>query len=332
MLVSKQVTNDSLVHGFPRFLKPEDYVYFGLGSVDVLIFLITCIQLIRIIRNERMQKLVENIHTEQTSPSRTLSTNTRHSNINTAIGPTKWSGKKSFHGIIMACMFIRGCFFLALPYALHHNFEWPMAWLVFFIQFATCFFILAYLMLLLFWADFYYKIDGSPVGVFVKLRYQLLAFSISFGILFLSFCILLICVRNSVEAVSNVDILSSVVVSVIFLGIAVAFLYYGVRLSRLLDKFRLFSSRKQSQTRKVVGVAISCTVCFTGRACFVLYSAGIALNHPEEDFNAPWSVSLFFFLVFETIPICLMLFLLRKLPGLKPDPAGKPLLRSSLSG
>jgi len=108
--------------------------------------------------------------------------------------------------------------------------------------------------------------------------------------------------------------------------IGCAFFYYGVKLYILLKTYRLLSERKRVQTLKVVGTAVGCTFCFLTRSGVVLYSIQESLSmESHKDFSVSWPVVFFFFFFLETVPIILMLFLLRKLPKYKADSL-KPLL------
>lgn len=116
------------------------------------------------------------------------------------------------------------------------------------------------------------------------------------------------------------DNVAESVMSVLSVGVAVGFLYFGIRLWLVLRHYRIISVRKRNQTRKVVGVACITTMCFATRAVLIGWSVTLALTRPDtRQWNTPWELVAFFFLGLETFPVALMLFLLRKLPNWKLD-------------
>jgi len=188
-------------------------------------------------------------------------------------------------------------------------------------------FFMAYFMLLLFWADFYYRVDGSSKGVFSKFRIPIAIAVSALGLFYVCIAILSIVFCKMDNQAEMVDEVSSTTLSFFFFVVGIAFLYFGIRLTIVLQKFRLLN-RKKSQTRKVVGVAVLCTLCFVARASVVMFTVVKSIiSFNKQEFNAPWEVSLAFFLLLEALPIALMLFLLRKLPVVRADlGSNKPLL------
>jgi len=159
------------------------------------------------------------------------------------------------------------------------------------------------------------------LNTYVHISVMLLAFLSS-----LAFVVLAILWIGDDKKVNKLDMVSAAGMSFFALIIGCAFFYYGVKLYILLKTYRLLSESKRVQTLKVVGTAVGCTVCFLTRSGVVLYSIQESLSmESHKDFSVSWPVVFFFFFFLETVPIILMLFLLRKLPKYKADSL-KPLL------
>jgi len=272
------------------------------------------IQLFRILLNDRVQKDGD----PGAEEGKKL--------VNDAKKPPKrkWSGKKLFHLIITLCMIVRGSFFLLQPSFTHGDFPWHTSVLIIWIQAASMLFLLAYFNLLLFWAEFYYSVAGkTQKQVADTMRIPLLLFMLFIVAISATFLILSLLWLNDDILAEKLDMISSAVMSFLAVLVGCGFLSYGIRLYLLLRKYQLISPRKRAQTWKVVGVAVGCTICFLTRAGIVLYSLRQATQGFNKNFNAPWAVVFVFFFFLEVVPICLMLFLLRKLPNWKK---GKPSL------
>jgi len=158
-----------------------------------------------------------------------------------------------------------------------------------------------------------------------KMRVPLQIIMIFTAAISITFLILSILWINNDLMADSLDEISSLVMSFLAVLVGFGFLYYGIRLYLLLRKYRLISPRKRAQTWKVVGVAVGCTICFITRAGIVLYSLMEASKNFNKNFDAPWPLVFVFFFFLETVPITMMLFLLRKLPNWKAD-GTKPLL------
>jgi len=205
------------------------------------------------------------------------------------------------------------------PLFLHDDLPYNTSLAVAWEQIASFLFLLAYFNLLLFWAEFYYNVDGSHKKMQKKFRVGLILITAVIGILSITFVVLAILFEHSDENAERLDDITAGIMSILAIAVGFGFFYYGIRLYLLLRKYRLISPRKRAQTWKVVGVAVGCTVCFLTRAGLILYSVSLAWRSFKHSFNAPVPVIFFFFFCLETVPICMMLFLLRKLPNWKND-------------
>ena len=111
-----------------------------------------------------------------------------------------------------------------------------------------------------------------------------------------------------------VDDCFGMISSVLSLFIAIGFLYYGIQLNLVLRRFRMLSTRKAAQTRKVVGVAVLASLCFVARSCLYIWSTVTSWENPSTQFSVSWPIMLVFFFCLETVPVSLMLYLLRRIP------------------
>ena len=175
---------------------------------------------------------------------------------------------------------------------------------------------LAYMFLLLFWADFYYHLTNEESDLFKKRRIELVAATIVFILINLAFTIILFTWggRNPHHDLW-VDDIWALLSAVIFIGIAFGFLMYGTRLHRFMSQM---GERKASQAQLIVIVGTVCTVCFLFRAAVMIFSA--AKNAPWENegdeacFNLTQWFTFIYFFFSELVPIAMMMFLLRSLP------------------
>jgi len=207
------------------------------------------------------------------------------------------------------------------------DFQWPASIVIIWVQAASVLFLFAYFNLLLFWAEFYYNVDGSYNNVNRRMRVCSIVTTFFMAMITIVFVALALLWMDNNELAYQLDEISSIVLCVLAILVGCAFLYYGIRLYILLHQYKHISPKKRAQTTKVVGVAVGCTICFLTRAAIVFYSVVEASKNFNRGFDAPWFVVFIFFFALETIPICLMLFLLRKLPNWKSH-GTKPLLDS----
>jgi len=273
-----------------------------LGGVDMVVFIAALLMFVRILRNEKeAYESVNSQEGEVTSSPR-----------------KKLSGKKLFHGIIVLFLLVRGTFFLANPFYINSEAEFysdsmDVAWK----QLGSLLFFLAYFFLLLFWADFYYRVSRSHIRVFSTLRTPLLIFLALLGGLVIAYCVVAVALEMPSNTAGLFDDVSACVIASLSLMVAVGFLYYGIRLVAVLRGYSSLSLRKQTQTRKVVAVAVGCTLCFSFQAIFILYSA--ALQIERGTYSKEWDVNNYvvflFFFCLETLPVVSMLYLLRKQGG-----------------
>eukprot|EP01119_Soliformovum_irregulare_P020995 TRINITY_DN6880_c1_g1_i1.p1 TRINITY_DN6880_c1_g1~~TRINITY_DN6880_c1_g1_i1.p1 ORF type:complete len:321 (-),score=42.04 TRINITY_DN6880_c1_g1_i1:29-991(-) len=280
------------------------YTSYGIGVVDITLTIVALVQLLRILIHERRYaQSVRNFRM-----------------LNPDEGPkqaSSWSGKKAFHLIILLCMFDRGTFFLV---TLPLNTLLPDTIETLWIQSGSLLFLVAYFMLLMFWAKFYYSIRGIGREMAPKLERAVNIIFVGSVVALIGFLIVCVVFLKNDQMAPKLDTIAGGVVAGMELTVGAGFFYFGIKLALLARQFHLLSSRKRAQTSKVVTVAAGCTLCFITRSVLILYSMYNAWNLPyARQFDAPWYVVLIFFLVLETIPVTLMLFLLRKLPTVKGD-------------
>jgi len=292
-------------------------VGYTLAFLNLLLFLISMIQFIRILLNERelavRVKALSLISNGTWNPKESFRRQKR------------WNWKKAFHAIIIVCTLVRGLFFIFQPWYTERddNISWIDSLYVVWYQWGSALFLAAYFMLLLFWGDFYYQVNGRTDTCFGRMKTILCSFLFIVLCSLSTFVLLAFGWAKDGTRMAWLDLISSAVIGVLSILISLAFLYYGILLYLGLSKYRVFNATKVAQTFKVGSVAFVCTVCFATRASLVLYSLLKAINDQsfERNFDLAWFWVLIFFFIFEVLPIALMLFLLRKLPNWKEDPS-----------
>ena len=92
---------------------------------------------------------------------------------------------------------------------------------------------------------------------------------------------------------------------------------YGIENSKHLEYNLLV---RKTNFVKIVFVCIGCTISFTLRAFLDLLSVYYTLTDIENNtgdvkqWSGPWGLYFAFYFFFETVPVAMMLFLLRKIP------------------
>jgi len=292
------------------------YVEFVVGIADLLVFSVALAMFARLLINEK--KAYEQINTFEGD---------------VGAKRKKLSGKKLFHGIIILFLFVRGTYFLVNPFFVDGDLpayteSMNAAWK----SLGSLIFLLAYFFLLLFWADFCYRVSRSHIRVFVSLRTPLLVFLSLITVLAICVCVVSIALGMDPNASSKFDMSLAAIMALLALFVAVGFFYYGVRLIVVLRAYSSLSMRKQAQTRKVVAVAVGCTLCFLTQSIMILVSVFAELSSGDtgRSWSVPdWVVFVFFFGL-ETVPSVAMLYLLRKhaLPQSQSErEANAPLMR-----
>ncbi|KAL6205570.1 hypothetical protein ACLB2K_022828 [Fragaria x ananassa] len=182
-------------------------------------------------------------------------------------------------------------------------------------------FLTTYAILVLFWAEIYYKArNESTHGL------RLSFYAINAAVYLVQIIIWLIMWRNPIPVV----VLSS---KLFFAGVslfaAVGFVMYGGRLFLMLKRFPVESRGRRKKLREVGYVTAICFTCFVVRCVMMGFCAFDkaadldVLNHPV--------LSLVYYLLVEIFPSSLVLFILRKLPRRNSAmiPQFQPLLASS---
>ncbi|KAL6199307.1 hypothetical protein ACLB2K_029091 [Fragaria x ananassa] len=182
-------------------------------------------------------------------------------------------------------------------------------------------FLTTYAILVLFWAEIYYKARNESTH---GLRPSF--YAINAAVYLVQIIIWLIMWRNPIPVV----VLSS---KLLFAGVslfaAVGFVVYGGRLFLMLKRFPVESRGRRKKLREVGYVTAICFTCFVVRCVMMGFCAFDkaadldVLNHPV--------LSLVYYLLVEILPSSLVLFILRKLPRRNSAmiPQFQPLLASS---
>jgi len=235
--------------------------------------------------------------------------------------PKKMLPKKVFHMTIVLAMLLKSLFFIVHPLLVSKTIILPYSLIVGWFEAASFFMFLAFLALVLFWADFYDFLENSITKPFFKRRVTRVILGMIFGILallFTSLIVLLIFWRNDEDSLSDMQMIAEMVIAVMFLAAGLAYTVYGLRLASLLRRVRLAGS----SAVKIALVASSITSCFVARAILILYVLlKIHFHEPPNNikFDNTALVELLYCFVTEILPTILMLFFLRKLPRWKEN-------------
>jgi len=195
----------------------------------------------------------------------------------------------------------------------------PSALIVAWFESAVFCLFLAFLALVLFWADFYDYLENGAAVTFFKRSQVRLLLGCLFGILVLlisGFFVLLVLWRNETASLAKLQMFSEMIIAGMFLAAGLAYTVYGLRLASLLSRVRLASG----SALKVALVASSITICFVTRSVLILYilwPIGFKANSFTLDFKISPLVEFLYCFVTEILPTFLMLFFLRKLPRWK---------------
>jgi len=229
--------------------------------------------------------------------------------------------KKLFHVIIVVAMLLKSTFFIIHPSLMRGTVWFPNALIVAWFEAAAFSLFLAFLALVLFWADFYDYLENGVAEPFFKRSRVRMFLGILFGFLGTLmgvFIVLLVIWRSDDVKLSQLQLIAEIVVAAMFLAAGFAYTVYGLRLASLLKRVRLASG----SAIKVSLVASSIAMCFIARSVLVLHTLiTIAFKSFHEGidmtFDVPPAVELVYFFITEILPTILMLFFLRKVPRWK---------------
>jgi hypothetical protein len=232
--------------------------------------------------------------------------------------PKKMLPKKVFHLIIVVAMLLKSSFFIIHPMLVSKKINLPFALIVGWFEAASFFMFLAFLALVLFWADFYDFLENGVVAPFFKRWCVRVVLGVIFWLLTLlmmSLVVLLILWHNDEIRLSDVQMIAEMVIAGMFLAAGLAYTVYGLRLASLLNQVRLAGS----SAVKIALVASSITACFVARAILILYVLMHIQFHENSTikFDTSPLIEFLYFFVTEILPTILMLFFLRKLPRWK---------------
>jgi len=235
--------------------------------------------------------------------------------------PKKMLPKKVFHMIIVLAMLLKSSFFIVHPLLVSKTIVLPYSLIVGWFEAASFFMFLAFLALVLFWADFYDFLEHGITKPFFKTVHVRVILGMIFGILavlFAGLIVLLILWRHDEDSLTEMQMIAEMVIAVMFLAAGLAYTVYGLRLASLLRRVRLAGS----SAVKIALVASSITSCFVARAILILYVLiKIQFHEPPNNikFDNTALVELLYCFVTEILPTILMLFFLRKLPRWKEN-------------
>jgi len=290
-----------------------EIVSYIIGSLDMILFIISLTLLMRLLRHERLDNATNSPNLDRAPKRKKLKVE-----------------RKYFYAIIMLAMLIRGTFLLSHPFYVK-NIPYPPLLFNIYSQLAAYFFIVAYLCLLLYWKDFFYLVNGTQPSEEFHRMFRV--FTVTFlGVVILvllSFAVLYIVLYAIVYGSHHRTVMDhyqdviaciiAAVVSLFALLIAGGFFYYGIRIYLVLRHSSILSGAKRPQAMKIFFVVGGCTVCFVTRATIDLYTiydtlATLSTEANSQQWSGPPMLLFAFYFCTETLPGSLMLWLLRKLP------------------
>eukprot|EP01116_Phalansterium_solitarium_P004712 TRINITY_DN1579_c0_g2_i1.p1 TRINITY_DN1579_c0_g2~~TRINITY_DN1579_c0_g2_i1.p1 ORF type:complete len:331 (-),score=85.18 TRINITY_DN1579_c0_g2_i1:1162-2154(-) len=282
------------------------------GATHFLLFIVSAVQLGRVVHFERERRKLQ----LESAPEASLN----------YAGQKARGGRKLFFSVIGVFMLVRSTFFLTEPWINEGDVPLPISIVFIWIAAGDALYFLAYFMLLLFWATFYYKLSGTGPTDLLKQNSSIACAFITMALLFAAFVAVAVWLMHSPAMASRFDTIISTIMSGFSLIVAVGFLYFGTRLLMLRARVPPGNTKKRAQILKITGVAGVCTVCFLARTALIMYSVVNTWLHPLPDatpksshdvFGVSWIWLWAYFFVTEALPVALMLFLLRKVPTLR---------------
>lgn len=248
----------------------------------------------------------------------------------------RWTTQKTFHALHFACATLR-----ALVFSLRENIDdafleavsddetksraclWTVIRNVAF-DLPCLLFFTAYALLVLFWAEMYYRARGkqgvSPRRAFVGAN---LFIYVTLGTLWIAGGVV---DRRSASNADTRDILQTIaagIIAVSALAIAALFLKYGGSLWIMLRRFPPTAKGRRKKLREIGVVTSICVLCFSARAAAVIAEAVfleentktkngggfLDQTHPKTPF-----ADVAYYVACELFPAVTALFVLRKLP------------------
>eukprot|EP01117_Protostelium_nocturnum_P015776 TRINITY_DN6147_c0_g1_i1.p1 TRINITY_DN6147_c0_g1~~TRINITY_DN6147_c0_g1_i1.p1 ORF type:complete len:322 (-),score=79.72 TRINITY_DN6147_c0_g1_i1:131-1096(-) len=303
------------------------WLFYLLGGINAVLLVGSFIQFTRITYHEIKQsnqkneknKLNERSSLVQNRNSNNVNNNHHHQiQQNNSMQKQKWSGKWSFHAVITIFLLLRTIFFMIYPSFHDKRIIIPPSIMGLWEQLGDTCFLVAYLMLLLFWAQFYNQFLGKKdamSGGRNLLRVIFVLCLIGFATMLI---LILLLPQKMEENWNKIETACGLFLSCVTLFLAGGFMYYAVKLWMILRTFLPASTRRRAQVRKIVSVGIFCTVAFTTRAIIVIITMVEAWKNPNvRSFSATIEMVILFFVFLEAVPIATMMFLLRKLPRIQ---------------
>jgi len=286
------------------FLLSDDYslAAYIVGSCDTLVFLFSSYQLYKIIYLEYDKS---NGSIKESVPKDSI--------------PKKQKREERvlFQAMISSTMLIKGLFFLTYPLFLQipqKTMEHYYILLLIWKHFGSLLFLLAYLMLFVFWQDVYYQLQGNDTAILHRIRGNLIPIFVGIIGSFIGMSVIGVFTVPPDKCLMVDDIVGFILAAVSLL-VAIAFVFfYGILLNLLFKKYRVLRV-KVMPTRKVTIVVIGCTLCFICRSALELFSIYIDIYGPPHNDYQQWSgptfLVLIFYLLFETTPGFAMVLYLR---------------------
>mmetsp|Transcript_5518 Transcript_5518/g.20122 ORF Transcript_5518/g.20122 Transcript_5518/m.20122 type:complete len:280 (+) Transcript_5518:394-1233(+) len=177
-----------------------------------------------------------------------------------------------------------------------------------------------YTLLILFWAEIYHQARSLPTTylrpIFVVIN--VLVYAVQIGIW------IWLAIPSQKHFQDQYPYCQCFLAGVFILA-ALGFFVHGGRLFLMLRRFPVESRGRTKKLREVGCVTVICSLCFTGRAAFIIYDA-VAGNRLDLDTIDHPITDAIYYGVFEVLPSALVLLILRKLPprkqtGYQPLPA-----------
>ncbi|GAM26945.1 hypothetical protein SAMD00019534_101200, partial [Acytostelium subglobosum LB1] len=227
------------------------------------------------------------------------------------------SSRKIFTSVIVLAMFGRGVYFLLSPSIIDGNLQsFPLNAFFFWNHMIDFAFFLAYFMLFVSWANFYYRTSVGSDSELLDNKATVILF-ISFVLGSIITIAVFFFTADTDEECKRVDLATTCYIASLNVITAGLFGVYGLKIYRLIDEFKFVFKRVHSW--KIKAITWICSLCFLCRSCMMVFSVLELSDNPDtKSFSVDWYWVFIYYLTLEMLPTCAMLFFLRKGPSSQP--------------
>jgi len=229
----------------------------------------------------------------------------------------KWKPRDIFHVLIILLLSTRGVIFLLTPAMIDGPLkDFPVRLYLLWFYLDSLLYFFAYLVLVIYWANEFFSVVYGSDRFWKKIRWALIVLLTILGLISFVFVVLFTIWASDEDDLTIVDRTSAVYVSVLNLLTTAGFLFYAIRLYYIMKRYHFPVDVRRKKARRIGYIAAFCSFFFTIRGGISLFSVaeGFALDNVKSSkgFETAWYVVLIFYLLFEIVPLCAMLFFYRK--------------------